>query len=792
MMVHHANTNGLELGGHLASYASLSTILDVAFNHFIKGKDGETKVGDRVYFQGHSSPGIYARAFLEKRLNINELIHFRREATQKGLSSYPHPWLMPEFWTTPTVSMGLGPLHAIMQARFFKMLKNRGILTGEIPYVWCFCGDGEMDEPESSAALSLASREKLDNLTFIVSCNLQKLDGPVRGNGKIIQELESRFLAMNWDVKKCIWGPLWSSLLSEDKNGELKEILYKMNDGEFQNLAAKDAEHARSYIQQAVSDDCFERHFSDYNLSQWDQLKQDWGGHDRALLYSAFESAKASKGPSVILAKTIKGLGLGTKYQARNIAHKAKSFSDDESLEELAKSLNIPWSKIKENEYYFYRSDEASEYALRRREVLKGSVPKRKYEVEKLFFGDKIWKKFLSKSDVKEFSTTKSFGKILKELLKSEHGERIVPIFPDEARTFGLEPLFGQFHLYRSEGQDYEPVDSGSMVEYSESENGQLINEGISEAQAMGTFIASGTSYESISIPTIPFYIFYSQFGVQRVGDQFWAAGDSRARGFLLGATAGRTTLNGEGLQHQDGHSLLWTSSIPNLKSYDPAFEFELVTIMEVGVREMYQEEQDIFYYINLYNENTIQIPYSEVKCERDEILKGLYRVTEDPDAKADILASGSLMQEALKAHRILKDSFNIETNIWSVTSYSELYRDAQNIEQWNSLSPYKKKKVSYLGEKLNNGIGPIVAVSDYVSQLPHLIGSFIERDYCVLGTNGYGRSDTREKLRSYFNVDDKSIVWTVLVKLYDQGAIGKELLDRAEVLRPQFRDDQK
>jgi pyruvate dehydrogenase E1 component len=778
-MVSRANQEHTGLGGHLSSYASWSTILNIAYNHFLQGGKGKSQKADQVYFQGHSSPGIYSRAFLEYRCDEDHLDSFRRESMENGLSSYPHPWLMPHFWQNPSVSMGLSPLLAIHKSHFYQYLQNRSLIDIDPPHVWCFLGDGEMEEPESLSPLELASREKLKKLTFIISCNLQRLDGPVRGNGKIIQQLETRFNAAGWNVIKLVWGESWQKLFDRDEDGKLQDMLNQLKDGEYQYMAANGAQALKQ---------TFEKHglsklISDLEDDDLQILATDWGGHDPCLIYSAFKKAKESSIPTVILAKTIKGYDLGEDFAARNFTHKAQVLNSKQSLA-LAKRLDIPLSDSQCKKFSYYRPDKDSEegrYLFEARRRLNDSLPSREFERKKLNLDSWInenQEKLISDDST---STTSVFGKFLRNLLKSSEGKNIVPIICDEARTFGLETLFSSFKLYNPDGQQYQSVDAGKLVEYKESENGQILNEGINEAGCMASFIAAGTSYASIDTPLVPFYIFYSMFGFQRVGDLIWAAADSRAKGFLLGATAGRTTLNGEGLQHQDGHSPLIATTVPNIKSYDPAYGHELIVIMKEGMRRMYKRNESLIYYITLYNERIQQ----EVRNEVDEqdILNGLYRVKGNSHAKAHLFASGPLMEQALLASEKLENDYDIEASVWSVTSYSELYRQARDADLYNEFNPLEAKKKSHLQIKIENLNGPIIAVSDYTSQYPALISKWINQNYKVLGTDGFGRSDTRKALREYFNINYNSIVWSTLVSLFESGDIGSEILENSHEL---------
>ncbi len=776
-MVVRANKLSDGIGGHISTYASAATLYEVAFNHFFRGRGESGFDGDLIYFQGHASPGIYARAFLEGRLSVERLENFRRELSG-GLSSYPHPWLMPDFWELPTVSMGLAPISAIYQARFNRYLQNRGLLEASQRHVWAFLGDGETDEPETLGAITLASREHLDNLIFVINCNLQRLDGPVRGNGKIIQELETVFRGAGWNVIKVIWGDDWDPLLEADTSGLLVKRMSEVVDGQFQKYIVEDGAYIRRdffgkypEVAELVS------HLSD---SQLEKLRR--GGHDPAKVHAAFAEAVAHEGsPTVILAKTVKGYGLGEAGEGRNVTHQQKKLNEEE-MRHFRDRFDIPIPDADVAAAPFYRPAEDSielEYLRERRHALGGFVPTRKVQIQGLdtpqreFFGE-----FYTAVD-REVSTTMVFVQMLRSLLKDEElGPRIVPIVPDEARTFGMESLFRQYKIYASQGQLYEPVDAKMLLSYSEARDGQLLEEGITEAGSMASFTAAGTSYASHGLDMIPFFIFYSMFGFQRIGDQAWAFGDLRGRGFLLGATSGRTTLNGEGLQHEDGHSHVLASTVPNLVTYDPAFHYEVALIIQDGLRRMYQEREDIYYYITLCNEN-YTMPAMPEGVE-EGVLRGLYRFRPGSGAsawpRAQILGSGSMLNAALRAQEILASDFEINADVWSATSYKNLRYDALEAERWNLLHPDQEPRVPYVTQLLSETEGPVVAVTDYMKIVPDQISRWVPNDFHPLGTDGYGRSDTREALRRFFEVDAESIVVAVLHRLARTGAIPSTL----------------
>ena len=779
-MVVRANQHETGLGGHISTYASAATLYEVAFNHFLRGKDYH-RSGDMVYIQGHASPGIYARAFLEGRLSAEQLEKFRRDLSG-GLSSYPHPWLMPQFWEFPTVSMGLGPITAIYQARFVKYLENRGLKTRDDCKVWAFLGDGETDEPESLGALTLASREKLDNLIFVINCNLQRLDGPVRGNGKIIQELEAAFRGAGWTVIKVIWGDDWDTLFRNDKDGLVVKRAGEVVDGEYQKYIVESGAYIREHffgkdprLAEMV------KHLSDEQLERMRR-----GGHDPEKVYTAFHSAVRHQGqPTVILAKTIKGYGLGEAGEGRNITHQQKKLNHEE-LRRFRTRFGIPISDEDVTHAPFYRPAEDSpeiRYIQERRKQLGGSLPQRTELCPKLPLPDaSVFEEFLQGSNGRELSTTMAFVRILTKLLKDKGtGKYVVPIVPDEARTFGMEALFRQCGIYSSVGQTYDPVDSDSLLYYKESKDGQILEEGITEAGSMSSFIAAGTAYATHGVPTIPFFIFYSMFGFQRIGDLIWLAGDARCRGFLLGATAGRTTLNGEGLQHQDGHSHVLSYPVPNLYSYDPTFAFELAVIIEDGIRRMYHDNEACFYYITVQNENYVHLAMPE--GAQDGILKGMYRLRPSQmataTAKAQLLGSAAILNEVLKAQELLERDYGVAAEVWSVTSYKQLRRDGKEIERHNLLHP-EDPKSPYVTECLQGDADVTVVSSDFMKILPDAIARWIPHPLVSLGTDGFGRSDTRQALRDFFEVDYRWVVVSTLSSLVRQKKVDVQVYHKA------------
>ncbi|MFZ5802434.1 MAG: pyruvate dehydrogenase (acetyl-transferring), homodimeric type [Candidatus Omnitrophota bacterium] len=772
-MVVQANRFHEGLGGHISTYASLATLYEVGFNHFFHAGN-EKRYADLIFFQGHASPGNYARAFLEHRLSAKQLHHFRQElAPGGGLSSYPHPYLMPDFWQFPTVSMGLGPILSIYQARFIRYMKARGFLAKEEPNVWCFVGDGESDEPETLGALTVASREGLDRLIWVVNCNLQRLDGPVRGNGKIIQELEGLFRGAGWNVIKLIWGSDWDALLAKDHKGLLLKRMSEAVDGDYQKYTVAPG----SYIR---------RHFFGTHpellemvnpLSDDDLRKMLRGGHDPQKVYNAFKAATEHHGqPTVILAKTVKGYGLGEAGEGRNITHQQKKLNEKE-LREFRKRFNVPISDEVIAETPFYRPGTDSpecRYLMERRQALGGFLPKREVSLEKLApASEDLFDEFRKGSGALAASTTMAFVRILTKLLADKAiGPRVVPIIPDEARTFGMDALFRSYGIFSSKGQLYEPVDSDTLLYYKEDESGQLLEEGITEAGAMSSFVTAATSYASLQKPMIPFYIYYSMFGFQRIGDLMWLAGDIRARGFLLGGTAGRTTLNGEGLQHQDGHSHLLASAIPSLLAYDPGFAFEIAAILKEGLRRMYQNGEDVFYYLTLHNEN---YPMPEMPAGSEEgILKGLYRFRKGQEGlahKAHLLGSGTLIHAALRAQEILV-RYGVSADVWSATSYKQLRTDALNCRRWNMLHPEAAPKRSYLEQILEKEKGTFVAVSDNMKIVSDQIAPWVPGGLFSLGTEGFGRSETRENLRRFFEVDAECTAVAVLYAMAEKGLI--------------------
>jgi len=784
-MVVRANREENGIGGHISTYASAATLYEVGFNHFFHGHDLDG-AADQIYFQGHASPGIYARAFLEGRLSEQQLHNFRHELREGGgLSSYPHPWLMPDFWEFPTVSMGLGPIGAIYQARFNRYLEDRGLKKVTGRKVWAFLGDGETDEPEALGAITLAAREKLDNLIFVINCNLQRLDGPVRGNGKIIQELESAFRGAGWNVIKVLWGAEWDSLLARDEHQLLQRRMEEVVDGESQKYSVEDGAYIRRHF--FGSDPRLLKlveHLSDEQLRR---MKR--GGHDPEKVYAAYHAAVRHQGqPTVILAQTVKGYGLGEAGEGKNITHSQKKLNEDELREFRARfGIPIPDEQLKEAPFYA-PAEEAPEiqYLKRRRQELGGPLPRRLPRAPRLRApGDEVFREFHEAAPGREFSTTMAFVRMLSKLLRDpDIGRLVVPIVPDEARTFGMESLFRQCGIYSHAGQLYEPVDAGSLLYYREATDGQILEEGINEAGSMASFIAAGTAYATHGVPTIPFYIYYSMFGFQRIGDQAWLAGDMRARGFLVGGTAGRTTLAGEGLQHQDGQSHLYALAIPNLRCYDPAYAFELAVVLQEGIRRMVEEPEDAFYYVTVMNEN-IEMP-AMPEGAREGILKGLYRFSTAAEAAAAaegarklsakapqvrLLASGAIVGEARQAQTLLRERFGVAAELWSATSWKALRQDAMECERWNRLHPEEKARVPYLTQQLAGSSSPVVAASDYLRAIPDSVARWVPAPMAVLGTEGYGRSEGRAALRDFFEVDARHIAFTALSELARQGA---------------------
>jgi pyruvate dehydrogenase E1 component len=771
-MVVQANRQSTEYGGHIASYASAATLYEVGFNHFWHAP-GDEHPGDMVFIQGHSSPGIYARAFLEGRLSEDNLRHFREEVSGPGLSSYPHPWLMPDFWQFPTVSMGLGPMMAIYQARFQRYLEHRGIVPPSDRHVWCFLGDGEMDEPESLGAITMPVREKLDNLIFVINCNLQRLDGPVRGNGKIIQELEAAFLGAGWNVIKLVWGSRWDALLARDERGLLRRLMMECVDGEYQNFKAKGGAYTREHF------------FGKYpelkemvaNLSDDDIWRLNRGGHDPHKVYNAYRAAVEHKGqPTVILAKTVKGYGMGSAGEGLNITHQQKKL-DDAALKEFRDRFNIPVSDADIAEVPYYRPAEGSEeleYLQERRRVLGGHLPQRRRRSPTLAVpGLEAFAPLLESTGEREISTTMALVRILSILLKDKAiGAHVVPIVPDEARTFGMEGLFRQIGIYSSMGQLYTPQDSDQLLYYREDKKGQILEEGINEGGALCSWIAAGTAYANYGVGMVPFYIFYSMFGFQRVGDFIWAGGDMQSRGFLIGGTAGRTTLAGEGLQHQDGHSQLVATTVPNCVSYDPTYAYELAVIVQDGLRRMYSEQENVFYYVTCMNENYAHPAMPEGAAEG--ILKGMYLLRTGGRGKlrVNLLGSGTILREVLAAAELLEQEFGVPADVFSVTSFSELRREAIDAERWNLLHPAEPPRTPYVRQCLDGRNGPFVAATDYMRAVPDQVRQWVPGRYHVLGTDGYGRSDSRAALRGFFEVDRRWIALAALKTLADEGML--------------------
>ena len=782
-MVVRANRVEHNIGGHISTYASAATLYEVGFNHFFRARSEEFE-GDTVYFQGHAAPGMYARAFLEGRISPQQLENFRRELKPGGgLSSYPHPWLMPDFWEYPTVSMGLSPLMAIYQARFNRYLEDRGLKPVTDAKVWAFLGDGETDEPESLGAITLASREKLDNLIFVVNCNLQRLDGPVRGNGQIIQELESAFRGARWNVIKVLWGSEWDPILERDTEGLLVKRMGELVDGEYQKLVVSSGAYVR------------ERFFgSDPRLLQLVEPLPDealrrlrLGGHDPRKVYAAYKAAVGHKGaPTVILARTIKGYGLGEAGEGKNVTHQQKKLNEEE-LREFRSRFGIPLNDEDCVEVPFYRPAEDSieiQYLRTRREALGGYMPKRSVRSKPIVADhDELFKEFLGGSESREVSTTMAFVGMLRKMLKDpEIGKLVVPIVPDEARTFGMESLFRTVGIYSSVGQKYEPVDVNTLLYYKEAKDGQILEEGITEAGSMASFIAAGSAYATHGINTIPFFIYYSMFGFQRIADFIWAAADMRTRGFLLGGTSGRTTLSGEGLQHQDGNSHVLALSVPNLRAYDPAFAYEMAVILQDGIRRMYKDGESILYYITVMNE-----PYAMPAMlgdVKEGILKGMYRYRASENKKsklrAQLFGSGAILREALQAQEILDTKFGVAADVWSVTSYKALYTDGNEVERLNRLHPGEKPRVPYVTECLADAPGVLVAASDYLKTLPNMVSKWMPRRLASLGTDGFGRSEGRASLRDFFEVDARFITLATLHELYSDGKIESSVVDKA------------
>ncbi len=784
-MVVRANKN-TNVGGHIASFASAAALYDVGFSHFWHAPS-EQHDGDMIYFQGHSVPGVYARAFMLGRLSEEQMDNFRQEVGGKGISSYPHPWLMPDFWQFPTVSMGLGPLCAIYQARFMKYMASRGMIDAaraEQRKVWAFLGDGETDEVESLGAIGMAGREKLDNLVFVINCNLQRLDGPVRGNGKIIQELEAGFRGAGWNVIKVIWGTAWDALFARDKKGLLKQRMMELCDGEYQTFKAKDGAYVREHF---------------FNTPELRALVADWtddqvwnlnrGGHDLFKIFSAYKAASEHKGqPTLILAKTIKGFGMGQAGEAMNISHQQKKM-DVEAIRRFRDRFGLPVPDDKLEELPYLKFEEGSpeyKYMMQRRMDLGGFLPQRRTKAAPLAVPalDAFAALLKASGEGRELSTTMAVVRIMNTLLKDKQvGRHIVPIVPDESRTFGMEGMFRQYGIWNQEGQKYVPEDHDQLMFYKESQTGQVLQEGINEAGAMADWIAAGTAYSVHGVQMIPFYIFYSMFGLQRTMDLCWAAADQRTRGFLIGGTAGRTTLNGEGLQHEDGHSLLMANMIPNCVSYDPTFQYEVAVIVQDGLRRMFAEQEDVYYYLTVMNEN-YEHPEMPAGAEQD-ILKGLYAFRKGAAGtgpRVQLMGSGTIFREVIAAADLLKADWGVEADIWGAPSFNELARNGQDVERWNLLHPMEEPRQSHVAQKLEGAQGPVIAATDYIRMLPEQIRPFIKGSYVTLGTDGFGRSDTRENLRHFFEVDRHWVTLAALKALADDGVIGRDKVAAALV----------
>ncbi len=782
-MVTRANRDKAAPGGHISTYASSATLYEVGYNHFFRAPSNGHP-GDQIYFQGHAAPGMYARAFVEGRLSERNLENFRRELQEGGgLSSYPHPWLMPDFWQFPTVSMGLGPILSIYQARFNRYLEHRGLKSADDGKVWAFLGDGECDEPESLGAITLASRENLDNLIWVVNCNLQRLDGPVRGNGKIIQELEAAFRGANWNVIKVVWGDDWDPLLEKDTDGRLAQRMNEVVDGQYQKYSVSDGDYIRKDFFGA--DPQLAKMVENYTDDQLQKMRR--GGHDPEKVYAAFQQAVTHQGaPTVILAKTIKGYGLGEAGEGKNIAHNQKKLNEDE-IRIFRTRFGIPISDDEIAETPFYRPAEDSPemaYIREHREKLGGAVPARHVQAAPLVMPpEEMWEEFKKSSGDRELATTMAFVSIMRKLMQDkELGKLVVPIIPDESRTFGMDPLFRQFGIYSSRGQLYEPVDKDVIAYYKEATDGQMLEEGITEAGSMSSFIAAGSAYATHGINTIPFFIYYSMFGMQRIGDLVWLAGDMRVKGFMVGGTAGRTTLNGEGLQHEDGQSHLLAYPVPNLEAYDPAFGYEIAVIVREGIRRMYVEQEDIFYYMTVEND---PYPMPEMPDGVEEgILKGMYKfkasTKKRAKLKANLFGSGAIMNSALEAQKILEEDYKVSADVWSITSYKALHRDCLDAERWNRMHPGGKTRLSYLEQCLEKESGVYVMASDYVKALPESIARWFPNPPVALGTDGFGRSESREALRDHFEVDARFIVLGALNALARQGEIDVAVVKKA------------
>jgi pyruvate dehydrogenase E1 component, homodimeric type len=783
MMVLRAGKKELELGGHISSFASAATLYDVGFNHFWHAPSAD-HAGDLIYVQGHSAPGIYARAYMLDRLSEEQLDNFRQEVDGRGLSSYPHPWLMPDFWQFPTVSMGLGPIMGIYQARFLKYLQSRGLARTEGRKVWVFCGDGEMDEPESLGAISVAGREKLDNLIFVINCNLQRLDGPVRGNGKIIQELEGDFRGSGWNVIKLIWGSYWDPLIARDKDGLLLKRMEEAVDGEYQVFKARDGAYVREHF------------FGKYpklkemvaNMTDEDLWRLNRGGHDPHKIYAAYHAAVNHTGqPTVILAKTVKGYGMGASGEGLNIAHQAKKM-DLASLKQMRDRFGIPIKDEDLPNYPYYKPAADSpegRYMRERRAALGGYLPQRRTRSVSLPTPElNAFEAQIKGTGEREISTTMAFVRILNTLVKDKSiGRHVVPIVPDESRTFGMEGMFRQLGIWSQAGQLYQPVDADQLMFYKEAKDGQILQEGINEAGAMSSWIAAATSYSNNNVPMLPFYIFYSMFGIQRVGDLCWAAGDMRARGFLIGGTSGRTTLNGEGLQHEDGHSHVWFSAIPNVRTYDPTFQYELAVIIQHGVHRMLEEQVDEYYYITVMNENYVH-PDMPAGVEAD-IIKGMYLFREGgmenkKGLRVQLTGSGTIFREVIAAADLLREDWGVESDLWSAPSFNELRRDGIDCERWNLLHPMAEPRIPHVAQCLHSRPGPVVAATDYMRIFAEGIRPYLKKTYKVLGTDGFGRSDSRENLRRFFEVNRYYITVAALSALAEDGVIERKQVAEA------------
>ena len=782
-MVVRANRDKAAPGGHISTFASAATLYEVGFNHFFKAP-GNGFSGDQIYFQGHAAPGIYARAFLEGRLGERQLENFRRELRQGGgLSSYPHPWLMPDFWQFPTVSMGLGPILAIYQARFNRYLEDRGLKETRDSRVWAFLGDGETDEPETLGAITLASREKLDNLIFVINCNLQRLDGPVRGNGKIIQELEAAFRGAGWNVVKVVWGDDWDPLLEKDHDGILAHRMGEVVDGEYQKYTVSDGAYIREHF--FGTDPRLLEMVEQISDEQLQKMRR--GGHDPEKVYAAFQAAVEHRdSPTVILAKTIKGYGLGEAGEGKNITHQQKKLNEEE-VRSFRTRFGIPISDAEADEAPFYRPPEDSpeiQYLRQRRQALGGYVPARKVEAEPLKIpSPELFSEFDKGTGERPIATTMAFVRILAKLLQDRDvGKYIVPIIPDEARTFGMDPLFRQFGIYSHVGQLYEPVDRDVISYYKEARDGQIIEEGITEAGSMSSFIAAGSAYATHGVNTIPFFIYYSMFGFQRIGDLIWLAGDMRCRGFMVGGTAGRTTLNGEGLQHEDGQSHLLAYPVPNLVTYDPAFGYEVGVILRDGIRRMYVEQEDIFYYLTVENEQYIMPPMPQ--GVEEGILRGMYKLKPSPKKrsrlKAHLFGSGAIVNQTLEAQQLLEEKYDVAADVWSITSFKELHRDGTAVERWNRMHPGEQPRETYVEQCLKGEKGVFVVASDYVKALPDSIARWFPKLPVSLGTDGFGRSESREALRDFFEVDARFIALGALSALAGEGKIEYSVVEKA------------